>query len=413
VSGAATYEVSYVRDALSRLTQQTETLGGTTHTDAYTYDPAGRVTEVKRNGVVISTYTYDANSNRLSETTPTGTVQGTYDTQDRLLTYGPHTYTYTTNGELSTKRDTSTGDTTTYTYDVVGNLLTVLLPDTTRIEYVVDGQHRRIGKQINGVLVQGFLYENSLRPVAELDGAGNVVTRFVYGSRVNVPDYLIKGGVTYRLLIDHLGSPRLVIVQRMDYDAFGNVTLDTNAGFQPFGFAGGLYDPHTSLVRFGARDYDPTTGRWTSKDPIRFNGGDPNLYGYVLGDPVNFVDLLGLSGEDVLRAYEWLVTNHPEITQGLQPSFFEVELPFGLTGFAGPFDITLTDPDYSSMGELVRNVAHELLHQQVGFSRTLLLDAKTENDLHRQIYLQADEIERRYEQYQDWLKNQAQKGGCP
>jgi RHS repeat-associated protein len=64
--------------------------------------------------------------------------------------------------------------------------------------------------------------------------------------------------------------------------------------FQPFGFAGGLYDPHTGLVRFGARDYDPQTGRWASKDPIQFLGGDSNLYGYVLNDPLNWLDIKGL-----------------------------------------------------------------------------------------------------------------------
>jgi RHS repeat-associated protein len=85
----------------------------------------------------------------------------------------------------------------------------------------------------------------------------------------------------------------------MDYDEFGNVTLDTNPGFQPFGFAGGLYDHDTGLVRFGARDYDPETGRWTTKDPMRFEGGDTNLYGYVLGDPVNFVDVYGYYEETV------------------------------------------------------------------------------------------------------------------
>jgi uncharacterized protein RhaS with RHS repeats len=47
-------------------------------------------------------------------------------------------------------------------------------------------------------------------------------------------------------------------------------------------------------VRFGARDYDPQAGRWTIKDPIRFLGGDTNLYGYVLNDPVNWIDPLGL-----------------------------------------------------------------------------------------------------------------------
>jgi len=115
--------------------------------------------------------------------------------------------------------------------------------------------------------------------------------------KVESKEYIIKGGSTYRIIADHLGSPRLVIdiatglpAQVMDYDSFGNIITDTNPGFQPFGFAGGLYDASTKLTRFGVRDYDAETGRWTSKDPIGFNGGDPNLYGYVVNDPINFVD---------------------------------------------------------------------------------------------------------------------------
>ena len=75
------------------------------------------------------------------------------------------------------------------------------------IECAVDGQNRRIGKKVNGTLVQGFLY-------------------------------------TYRIVSDHLGSVRWVmntadgsIAQRIDCDAFGDILLDINPGFQPFGFA--------------------------------------------------------------------------------------------------------------------------------------------------------------------------------
>jgi len=48
------------------------------------------------------------------------------------------------------------------------------------------------------------------------------------------------------------------------------------------------------LTRFGFRDYDAGSARWTSKDPIKFNGGDANLFGYILNDPINFIDENGL-----------------------------------------------------------------------------------------------------------------------
>jgi RHS repeat-associated protein len=84
------------------------------------------------------------------------------------------------------------------------------------------------------------------------------------------------------------------IAQRIDYDEWGNATYVSGASdFQPFGFAGGLTDQDTGLVRFGARDYDPRVGRWTSKDPIRFRGS-PNFFTYALSDPINRIDPTGL-----------------------------------------------------------------------------------------------------------------------
>ncbi len=313
-SSTTIYDAQFTRDKLGRITQKVETIDGVTSTYGYTYDQAGRLTDVTWDGTFTSHYEYDSNGNRLSDTSPGATFTGTYDAHDRLLSYGPYTYTYTANGELASKTDTSTNETTTYQYDELGNLLRVMLPTGTQIDYVIDGQNRRIGKKVNGVLVQGWLYANQLNPVAELDGAGNVVSRFIYGTRANVPDYMIKGGVTYRIISDHLGSPRIVIdsatgtvIQRMDYDEFGNVTLDTNIGFQPFGFAGGLYDPNTGLVRFSARDYDVFTGRWTAKDPIRFGSGDTNFYEYVSTDPVNLLDPWGLivyKGSRAIKGFE-------------------------------------------------------------------------------------------------------------
>ena len=84
------------------------------------------------------------------------------------------------------------------------------------------------------------------------------------------------------------------------YDTFGNILNDTNESFKvPFGFAGGLYDPDTKLTHFGFREYDAYTGKWTAKDPILFAGGDSNLYGYVLGDPVGLVDPWGLAPDSI------------------------------------------------------------------------------------------------------------------
>ncbi|HKV96971.1 MAG TPA: RHS repeat-associated core domain-containing protein [Gammaproteobacteria bacterium] len=163
-----------------------------------------------------------------------------------------------------------------------------------------NGQNRLVGKEVNGTLVQGFLYDGQLEPVAMLDGSGNIVEQFVYGTRPNVPDYIMKGGAEYRVISDQVGSPVLIVnastgavAEQISYDAWGNVTSDSNPGFQPFGFAGGLYDRDTGFVHFGTRDYDPQTGRWISRDPILFAGGDSNLYGYVLDDPINDFDANG------------------------------------------------------------------------------------------------------------------------
>jgi RHS repeat-associated protein len=222
---------------------------------------------------------------------------------DKLVSYNGTTYTYTASGQLQSA--TSAAGTTTYGYDAFGNLISVVLPSGAVIGYVIDGRNRRVGKTVDGQLVAAWLYEDQLRIAAEVDfdASGNVsqVKRFGYGSKQNAPDLMVmQDGTRYRIITDQVGSPRMVtaetgaaIVARMDYDDFGRVVVNTQPGLVPFGFAGGLYDADTSLSRFGVRDYHSVAGRWTAKDPTRFAGGDTNLYGYVVADPVNRADFNG------------------------------------------------------------------------------------------------------------------------
>lgn len=198
---------------------------------------------------------------------------------------------------------------------------------------------------------KGWLYKDRLNPIAELDGSGNLVARFVYASRGNIPDFVIKGGVTYRIISDHLGSPRLVIdaatgtvAQELDYDVFGKVITDTNPDFQPFAFAGGLYDADSKLIRFGARDYDAESGRWTKKDPIRFAGEGSNLYGYTMNDPVNFIDIIGLDSYLVSRptdisslaSHNFIVTDADYVGDPNANVYSFGELENGNLGNVGP-----------------------------------------------------------------------------
>jgi RHS repeat-associated protein len=288
------YARDETRDGLGRVVARTETvLGEATELD-YEYDARGRLIEVTTDGLVTASYTYDGNGNRLSVTRGAATVFASYDAQDRLIAHGALSFAHDARGNVVEKVDGD--DITSYSYDALGALSRVTMPDARVIDYVVDASGRRIGKKLDGEVVQELLYRSDLAPIGERDENGDVA-RFVYASHVNVPDYMEKGAALYRLVTDQLGSVRLVVnaatgavAQRIDYDEFGRVLADSAPGFQPFGFAGGLYDTHTGLVRFGARDYDATTGRWTAKDPALFDGGDANLYAYAYGDPLNYVD---------------------------------------------------------------------------------------------------------------------------
>jgi RHS repeat-associated protein len=210
-------------------------------------------------------------------------VASTYDAQDRLLSRGAVTYGW---DALGGRRSRTEGSAVTqYVHDGLGALQSVTLPGGGVITYEYDGRHRRVAKRRDGVVEKRWVYDGQYRVAAEVDGTGTVTSRYVYGSQSHSPDYLLRGGVTYVYVKSQLGSVKLVVdattravVQRLNYDAWGQVKEDSSPGFQPFGFAGGVYDADTKLTHFGFRDYDAQAGVWTSKDPIRLGGG-ANCYG--------------------------------------------------------------------------------------------------------------------------------------
>jgi RHS repeat-associated protein len=331
--------VSERRDAKGRIRFKTETFrdatgahNSVTNRWEYLYDERGQLKTVKLGPAGSSTTvfdaTYDKNGNikTVFASGVTGTV--TVDEQDRVKSYTVGGTTvlslqYNDNGEVKQKNNGS--GPWKYYYDAQSRLRVVVDPAGTQIEYILDGEGRRIAKKVTllgqqtGTIKRKWIYGSGLSPIAEIDDTGTV-SRFIYGSRTNTPDLVIRGTTIYRLISDQLGTPRYAVkvgatnvvpyvgdINDVPYEAvytaFGAPTAvgglpASSLSWIPFGFAGGLYDADTGLVHFGAREYDPEIGRWMSKDPIRFAGGQTNIYVYVGNDPINRRDPLGLNDKE-------------------------------------------------------------------------------------------------------------------
>ncbi|MCB0369917.1 MAG: RHS repeat-associated core domain-containing protein, partial [Bdellovibrionales bacterium] len=320
--GRTLSDESYDRDNLGRIIKIKSQFPRTQ--EGFEYDQQGRLVRVYHRNHLVRVYQYDDNGNRVKKWENGRLITADYDSQDRLIRYGNKRYEYNNNGDLSaviendrfhekwheSKKEKhhnehgkfSRNNKTNYKYDVFGNLVSVEFANGRKIEYLIDAQNRRVGKKVNGKLEVGYVYNGKTQIVAELDSQGNIVKQFIYGSKMNTPDYMIYKNKEYAIISDQVGTPEYLVDANTGgyrevyyYDEFGNTQReDHRISLLPFGFAGGLYDKDTGLVRFGARDYNPTIGRWTTKDPIGFNGGDTNLFGYVQNDPVNWIDPMGL-----------------------------------------------------------------------------------------------------------------------
>ncbi|MBI4764608.1 MAG: carboxypeptidase regulatory-like domain-containing protein [Deltaproteobacteria bacterium] len=300
VGGANKYSYSLTRDLAGRITQKLENVDGITDTYDYGYDSNGRLNEVRKNSVIVESYSYDPNGNRLTEINALRGLNRSYTVsdEDHVLIAGTETYRFDIDGFLTAK--TAPTGTLTTTYSSRGELLSATLPSGSTITYDHDPMGRRIAKRMNGAITEKYLWKDTITLLAVYDASDNLLMRFNYADG-RMPVSITHNGSTYYPVYDQVGSLKAVtdptgnIVKKIDYDSFGSIISDTNPALRvPLGFAGGLHDRDTNFVRFGARDYDPSIGKWTAKDPIDFDGGDTNLYGYVLNDPVNWVDPVGL-----------------------------------------------------------------------------------------------------------------------
>jgi RHS repeat-associated protein len=129
-----------------------------------------------------------------------------------------------------------------------------------------------------------------------------------------------------------------------------------------------LYDADTGLVRFGARDYDAVTGRWTAKDPSLFIDGT-NLHAYVSNDPVNRVDPSGLWGLTDVIGVGWGIWG--VLNGGDAPSVryddragagFTIEFPNHPGQRAARFSTTFGNVICYAGSPSSSTVAHELAH---------------------------------------------------
>jgi YD repeat-containing protein len=202
-AGTTLFATTYEQDDIGRITQLTESIQGDSRTRRYEYDDEGRLVQVRDGSdAVIAAYYYDVNGNRtlavvdgegVSVNCPNG--QAATD-RDQLCTYGDSTYTYDANGALLEKIGPE--GQTHYTYDGAGLLQKVELPNGVTIYYVHDAMGRRIAKlrkpagATTATLVKSWLYADGLRPIAQLDSTGAVESTFVYATRANIPDYIVK-----------------------------------------------------------------------------------------------------------------------------------------------------------------------------------------------------------------------------
>lgn len=201
---------SVIRFPNGKIKAKTETIDGAATNYSYEYDEVGRLKKAYRGGVLVEEYHYDANGNRVEENNVLRGISRTLtpSAEDQCQVAGDTTYQTDKDGFVQSK--TTPDGITTYTYSSRGELLKVVLPDTTRIEYVYDPLNRRIAKKVNGTVKEKYLWQGGTRLLAVFDGSNNLLMRFSYAAD-RLPVSMVEGASTYYFITDQVGSIRAVV----------------------------------------------------------------------------------------------------------------------------------------------------------------------------------------------------------
>ncbi len=308
--GSVNSRFDYTYNAEGLQTSMT-TLQGTT---TYGYDAAGELTSADLPGGPIITYAYDAMGNRTVVSDSGATTDYTTNDLNQYTSAGDTTYAYDAAGNLTVA--TGPGGGTIYTYDSEDRLIGVqTATDTWTYQY--DALGDRIAATHNGQTIQYLvdpLGQNAV--VGEFGGSGNLLAHYTQGlgltSQVdasnNATFYNFDASGNTVGLSGSTGS----YLNSYSYLPFGGILSSTETVPNPFQFDGlnGVMSQGNGLDMMAARFYDPTTGRFLSRDPIGVAGGG-NIYAYAKNNPLSSVDPSGLATYVVAPAEfiaEWTAT---------------------------------------------------------------------------------------------------------
>lgn len=281
---------SYSYDAIYRLTQALTSTPGFSANTKTTKGTNNAMEQQK------DYFSYDPVGNRL---TSANNRSYAYGPANQLVSENGTTYSYDKNGNLAQKATAT--ETTTYTWDFENRLIKATTPSTTS-EYAYDPFGRRIEKKVTesgASTTTEYFYDNQAI-LFDYDENGVIGNRYIHGPNMDEPLAITTGKDKYYYHADGLGSIIALtdqsgkVVQTYEYDSFGNLKDQKNRVKQSFTYTGREWDRETGLYYYRARYYDPIKGRFISKDPISFAGGDVVLYGYVLNNPINRIDPSGL-----------------------------------------------------------------------------------------------------------------------